>query len=119
MCKLSATVHCYIILVGTLIRVDAKHLRILPFEIIIYSRDVTFDKDITPFIHVFIYHCAYFAMKYGPLKAFEMEQVEQLNYVNKLVFFGSSNKGKETTTVTEQVPIKSNPFTSTWGSVNL
>ena len=106
MCKLSVTVHYYIILFGTLIRVGAKQLRILAFHRNISSRDVTFDKDITPYIHVFVYHCAYFAKKYGPLKAFEMEQVEQLNYVNKLVFFGSSNKGKETCTVTEQVRIK-------------
>ena len=68
-----------------------------------FSRDVTFDKDITPYIHVFVYHCAFFAMRYGPLKAFEMEQVEQLNYIKKLVFFGSSNHGKESCTVTEQV----------------
>ena len=33
-----------------------------------------------------------------------MEAVEQLNYVNKLVFYGSSNHGKENFTVTEQVP---------------
>ena len=60
-----------------------------------YSRDLTFDKDITPYIHVFIYHTAHFALKYGPLKAFEMEAVEQLNYMNKLVFFRCSNHGRE------------------------
>ena len=67
------------------------------------TRNVTFDKDITPYIHVFVYHCAYFCEKYGPLKAFEMEALEQLNYVNKLVFFGASNHGKGHCTVTEQV----------------
>ena len=51
-----------------------------------HCSDVTFDKDITLYIHVFIYHAGHFALKYGPLKAFEMESVEQLNYVNKLVF---------------------------------
>ena len=66
-------------------------------------RDVTFDKDITPYIHVFIYHSGHFALKYGPLKAFEMEAVEQLNYVNKLVFLGCSNHGKDTGTITEQI----------------
>ena len=66
-------------------------------------RDVTFDKDITPYIHVFIYHSHFFAKKYGSLKVFEMEAVEQLNYVNKLVFFGASNHGKDDYTVTEQV----------------
>ena len=75
-----------------------------------YYRNVTFDKDITPYVHVFIYHCAEFAQKYGPLKAFEMEAVEQLNYVNKLVFFGVSNHGKEDFTVTEQVNINKNTF---------
>ena len=63
--------------------------------------DVTFDKDFTPYIHVFVYHVAEFALKYGPLKAFEMEAVEQLNYVNKLVFFRCSNHGRENGTVTE------------------
>ena len=65
--------------------------------------EITFDKDITPYIHVFIYHCEYFVRQFGPLKAFEMEAVEQLNYVNKLVFFGCSNHGKDNCTVTEQV----------------
>ena len=72
-------------------------------ERILFYRAVTFDKDITPYIHVFIYHAQYFAEKYGSLKAFEMEAVEQLNYVNKLVFFGASNHGKEHFSVTEQV----------------
>ena len=52
---------------------------------------------------MFIYHTAFFAMKYGPLKAFEMEAVEQLNYVHKLVFFGCSNHGKDHGTITEQI----------------
>ena len=65
--------------------------------------DVTFDKDITPYIHVFIYHVSDFAMTYGPLKAFEMEAVEQLNYVNKLVFFHCSNHGKEKGSITDQI----------------
>lgn len=69
----------------------------------ILHRETTFDKDITPYIHVFIYHVHYFTERYGCLKPFEMEAVEQLNYVNKLVFFGASNHGKEHCTVTEQV----------------
>ena len=70
-----------------------------------FSSNTTFDKDITPYIHVFIYHCHYFEEKYGCLKAFEMEAVEQLNYVNKLVFYGASNKGKDHYSVTEQASI--------------
>ena len=69
----------------------------------LYCRSTTFDKDITPYIHVFVYHAHYFVEWYGSLKPFEMEAVEQLNYVNKLVFFGASNKGKENYTITEQV----------------
>ena len=65
--------------------------------------NVTFDKDITPYIHVFVYHTAHFALKYGGLKAFEMEAVEPLNYVNKLVFFRCSNHGNEHGTITEQI----------------
>ena len=70
-----------------------------------FFRATTFDKDITPYIHVFVYHAHYFVEHYSTLKSFEMEAVEQLNYVNKLVFFGASNKGKENYTVTEQVTI--------------
>ena len=69
---------------------------------------MTYDKDITPYIHVFIYHAPYFAHKYGGLKSFETEALEQLNYVNKLVFFGASNKGKENYSVTEQVWLSQN-----------
>ena len=64
---------------------------------------MTFDRDVTPYIHVFVYHCHFFVNKFGPLRNFEMEAVEQLNYVNKLVFFGASNHGKENGTITEQV----------------
>ena len=66
-------------------------------------RSTTFDKDITPYIHVFVYHTHFFLERYGSLKAFKMEAVEQLNYVHKLVFFGASNKGKENYSITEQV----------------
>ena len=47
----------------------------------------------------------HFIRKYGCLGPFEMEAVEQLNYVNKLVFFKASNHGKGNSphTITEQV----------------
>ena len=35
-----------------------------------------------------------------------MEAVEQLNFVNKQVFFGASNRGKGNFSVTEQVGIR-------------
>ena len=59
----------------------------------------------TPYIHVFVNHVKYFIEKYGCLGPFEMEAVEQLNYVNKLVFFKASNHGKGNCafTITEQV----------------
>ena len=34
---------------------------------------------------------------------FQMEKVEYLNYNNKLVFFGLSNKGRSEDSITEQV----------------
>ena len=55
----------------------------------------TFDKDIMPYIHVFVYHAHYFVQWYGTLKPFEMEAVEQLNYVNKLVFLELQIKEKK------------------------
>ena len=78
-------------------------MKIQIMDLFLTCSDVTYDKAITPYIHVFIYHWAAFAKKYRPLKVFEMEAVEQLNYVNKLVFFGASNHGKENFSVTEQV----------------
>ena len=59
----------------------------------------------TPYIHVFVNHTGHFLRKYGSLGPFEMEAVEQLNYVNKLVFFKASNHGKRNSpyTITEQV----------------
>ena len=75
--------------------------------IILYLRQLTFEDDVTPYIHVFVNHVAYFIRKFGCLGPFEMEAVEQLNYVNKLVFFKASNHGKGNSpyTITEQVSV--------------
>ena len=70
---------------------------------VIYFRATTFDRDITPYIHTFIYHVHFFAEKYGGLKVFETEALEHLNLTNKLVFFGASNHGKDKFSITEQV----------------
>ena len=70
-----------------------------------YFRATTFDRDITPYIHTFVYHVQFFAQKYGNLKVFETEGLEHLNLINKLVFFGATNHGKENFTITEQVEI--------------
>ena len=58
------------------------------------SRNVTFDKDFTPYIHVLVYHASQFHSKFGSLRSFEMEEVEHLNYTNKLVFYGASKPWK-------------------------
>ena len=47
--------------------------------------------------------------KYGALGPFEMEAVEQLNHVNKLVFFGASHHGRSDFSITEQVLILVKP----------
>ena len=67
------------------------------------SRNVTFDKDFTPYIHVLVYHASQFHSKFGSLRSFEMEEVEHLNYTNKLVFYGASNRGREDYIAAEQV----------------
>ena len=67
-------------------------------------RATTFDKDITPYIHTFVYHAHFFVEKFGELKVFETEGLEHLNLINKLVYFGATNHGKENFTITEQVP---------------
>ena len=74
----------------------------------LYCRSITFDNSVTPYIHVFIFHTCQFLRMYGSLQVFDMENVEYLNYHNKLVFFGASNKGKEQTQVTDQVIVCNN-----------
>ena len=56
-----------------------------------------------PYIHVFVNHVPYFMRKYGSLYPFQMEEVEQLNYIHKLVFYRSSNHGRDNYSVTQQV----------------
>ena len=57
----------------------------------------------TPYLHVFVNHVPYFMRKYGSLYPFQMEEVEQLNYIHKLVFYRSSNHGRDDFSVTQQV----------------
>ena len=59
----------------------------------------------TPYMHVLINHAPEFAEKYGSLTGFEMEDIEYLNYENKLIFFGASNKLSANTYCSEQVLI--------------
>ena len=48
-------------------------------------------------------HAPEFAEMYGCLTAFEMEDIEYLNYENKLLFFGASNKSSRREFTSEQV----------------
>ena len=66
-------------------------------------RSVLFDDQLTPYMHVLINHVPEFGEKYGSLSAFEMEDIEYLNYENKLIFFGASNKLSRNTYTSEQV----------------
>ena len=68
-----------------------------------FYRATTFDRDITPYIHTFVFHSHHFVQRYGELKAFETEALEHQNLTNKLVFFGATNHGKENFSITEQV----------------
>ena len=68
-------------------------------------RDFTYEDGFTPYMHVFVHHVPYFVQKYGSLGPFVMEEVEHLNYVNKMVFYGASNHGKTNCAVTDQVTL--------------
>ena len=59
---------------------------------LLYCRKYLFDDSLTPYMHVLIHHAAEFAENYGSLTPFEMEDIEYLNYENKLLFFGASTK---------------------------
>ena len=60
-----------------------------------FHRHCTFDNDITPYIHVFIFHAPQFLDKYGSLKPFSMDGVELMNRKHKLVYFSGSDHGRE------------------------
>ena len=70
-----------------------------------YCRRCTYEDSFTPYTHVFVHHVPFFMKKYGYLYPFQMEEVEHLNYVNKLVFHHSSDHGKGKHRITEQVII--------------
>ena len=46
-------------------------------------------------MHVFVFHTVYFLKKYGSLKPLSMEGVEFMNRKHKLVFRGSTDRGRE------------------------
>ena len=69
----------------------------------IVCRTYLFEDQLTPYMHVLINHSAEIAQHYGNLTAFEMEEIEYMNYENKLIFFGASNKLSNNTYTSEQV----------------
>ena len=73
---------------------------------------MTFDNEVTPYIHVFIFHCAKFIEEYGSLHAFQMESIERMNYINKMNFFRSSNKGKKKNSISSQASDYRNVLTT-------
>ena len=54
-------------------------------------------------MHVLIHHAPEFAEMYGSLSPFEMEDIEYLNYENKLLFFGASTKWSRKIKTSDQV----------------
>ena len=68
-----------------------------------HYRRYLFADQLTPYMHVFIHHAAEFAEKYGNLTAFEMEDIEYLNYEHKLLFFSASTKFSRKFQTSEQV----------------
>ena len=66
-------------------------------------REFTYDNEVSPYIHVFVFHCGEFIKKYSSLQPFQMENIERLNYVNKLIFFRASNKGNRKNSIADQV----------------
>ena len=73
------------------------------FKLISFKREFTFDNEVSPYIHVFVFHCAKFIEKYSSLEAFQMENIERLNYVNKIIFFRASNKRNKKNSIADQV----------------
>ena len=65
-------------------------------------RKCTYENDITPYIHVFIFHTTFFLKKYGSLEPFSMDAVELMNRKHKLLFFSGTDHGRENT-MSEQV----------------
>ena len=95
---------------NNLLRLNETQQKFIPkFEIytilncIIFSRHYTYDDAFNPYMHVFVHHVPFFIKKYGSLNAFEMQEIEHLNYVNKLVYFKSTNRGKGSHQITDQV----------------
>ena len=58
-----------------------------------FCRHCTYDNDINPYIHVFVYHVPYIITKYGSIEPFAMQAVEQLNYQIRQIYFGGTNHG--------------------------
>ena len=72
-----------------------KMIKIMGPLVSFQIRNCTHENDITPYIHVFIFHTPEFLESYGSLKPFSMDGVELMNRKQKLLFFGGTDHGRE------------------------
>lgn len=55
-------------------------------------RKLTFDEDVTPYIHTMVYHVPYFLKKFTYIHDIGVSQVERKNYDHRQAYFGSTNR---------------------------
>ncbi|XP_053376941.1 uncharacterized protein LOC128547783 [Mercenaria mercenaria] len=55
-------------------------------------RKLTFDEDVTPYIHTMVYHVPYFLKRFGFIHDIGVSQVERKNYDHRQAYFGSTNR---------------------------
>lgn len=58
-----------------------------------YATEIFLAKDITPYMHLLVYHMPEFITKYGPITPFAQQRFELLNHhLTRLYFRGSNHK---------------------------
>ena len=57
-----------------------------------YFRNVTFDSDVTPYIHSLAYHCGDFLDKFGTIHQFSTQKLEKKNHWHQRVYFNSTQR---------------------------
>ena len=53
--------------------------------------------------YMFVFHCAEYLKRYGSLQPFQMENIERLNYRNKMRCYRVSNKGNKKNSIVDPV----------------
>jgi len=71
-------------------------------------RCVTFDEDVTPYIHVLVYHCHQFLEKYGVIHNLNCQPVENKTHLQSQAFHRGSQKGGRGHSYTLQVMEREN-----------